>query len=327
MRTNWPGGDRELVWGLLAGDGSDRKFFRVSGGQFSAVALAGPDAAENRAYDLIGRHLWLKGGWGPEFLSSDREKGFFLLEDLGDRLLQAEALASGAGAAVAVYRPVVRLLAEVHARALDGFDPAWPFQTRRYDRELILQRETGYFLSAFVSGYLGLSPDRPGLDAEFAELAGKALAGTETVLMHRDFQSRNIMIKDALPRLVDFQGARLGPPGYDLASLLYDPYVRLGPEERRELFSQYLKDRADFGYDLDETAFRVSFRLLAVCRLLQALGAFGFLSRVKGKRGFEAYIPAALEALEGLMAGNEMNFINKLRGLLTESREKLEKPS
>ena len=206
-------------------------------------------------------------------------------------------------------------MARLHGRGLDGFDPAWCHQTRKYDRQLILERETGYFLSAFAFGLMNLSPQTDALTEEFEALADAALKGAETVLMHRDFQSRNVMIKEGRPRLVDFQGARPGPPAYDLASLLYDPYVDLSEELRGRMLGRYCEQRKEYGRFLQKS-FRKTYPFLAVCRLLQALGAYGFLTSVKGKFLFEKYIPAAVGRLSQLLEDDVFDFAPKLRKMI-----------
>ncbi|MEW5724191.1 MAG: phosphotransferase [Thermodesulfobacteriota bacterium] len=315
---NWEpaGGTGEgLVWESLSGDGSDRRFARVRAGDRTAVLVYGPDPAENRSYEMIGRHIWRAGKFGPEFLAADQALGLFLVEDLGSVSLQDYSAGTDEVFTLAIYGQVVGLLARFHERGLTDFDPAWCHQTPRYDRNLILKRETGYFLSAFVEGWLGRRDWPASLPAEFEALAAAALEGAETVLMHRDFQSRNVMIKQGRPRFIDFQGARPGPPGYDLASLLYDPYTPLSAGLEERIFNLYVRKRYAYG-GFDEKSFRAGYPYLAACRLLQALGAYGFLSRNKGKTSFEAFIPDALRSLERLIATPAFDFMPGLRELV-----------
>ena len=322
----WPvagSAPNDFAWTMLAGDGSDRGFYRICCDEHSAVLVVGPDRRENMAYEFIGRHLWRLGRWGPEIFAADHDSGLCLIEDLGRDMLQVLAADLAGDRMLELFRPVVALLADVHDRGLDGFDTRWCYQTVQYDRTLILERETGYFLSAFVRGYLGLDVNPAGLACEFEALAEAALGGDNHGLMHRDFQSRNVMVKDARPRLMDFQGARLGPAGYDLASSLFDPYVALTTEMRTKLFNYYLEVRQGrTGFPV--SAFLQSYPYLAACRLLQALGAFGHLTRVKGKGHFEKYIPVALSRLAELIRGPEFNDWPLLRGLIERLTNKME---
>lgn len=322
---NWGPHGREdaLDFQPLAGDGSDRCFIRVSQGPETAILVIGPNQAENRAYAAIGRHLWALDEAGPQFLAADVSAGLFLIEDLGSHHLIDLKQSLDPGRLEAAYGRVVDLLALVHDRGLEDFDPNWCFQTRAYDRDLILNAEAGYFLQAFVFGYLGMEADRAGLEPEFKTLAQKALAAGQEVLMHRDFQSRNIMIKNGRPRIIDFQGARLGPPGYDLASLLYDPYARLDRRLREALYQRYISKRRAPGFSPEP--FARSYPFLAVCRLMQALGAFGFLTKVKKKPGFKSYIPAALSGLHKILGSNDFDFAPNLCRLADRIIEEAEK--
>jgi aminoglycoside/choline kinase family phosphotransferase len=121
-------------------------------------------------------------------------------------------------------------------------------------------------------------------------------------LLHRDYQSQNLLVKDGRLRLVDFQGLRPGPLGYDLASLLWDPYVAIGAERRRELLTRYaaqVRERLDPALTTD--AVRAMVLAAALQRLQQALGAYGFLSVVKGRTGFLAHVPRALAHLREVL--------------------------
>ena len=320
--ANWVPADAEApILEPLAGDGSTRRFVRVRSGVETAIAVWGPDPSENRAYEMIGRHLWRLGRLGPEFLGCDQGAGLFLIEDLGDVPLADWAGRESDWGQGTMYGRTVALMADLHHRGLDGFDPDWCFQTRQYDRALILERETGYFLNAFVIGYLGQKTDADNLASEFDALAEKALAGTETVLMHRDFQSRNVMIKNGWPRLIDFQGARLGPPGYDLASLLYDPYAELEPKRRKAFSEYYVERRIASQPDFNEDRLFRSLPYLAASRLLQALGAYGYLTRVQKKPWFEKHIPAALRNLREILDETGFDFMPALRALINRAAE------
>ena len=114
----------------------------------------------------------------------------------------------------------------MQVRGAVSFDPKWCWDTPQYDRMLMLERESGYFLQAFWQDLLGME-EPPGLQEEFFELADRAARIPAGYFLHRDFQSRNIMIHGGEACIIDFQGGRLGPLAYDLASLLIDPYVAL----------------------------------------------------------------------------------------------------
>jgi len=286
---------------LLAGDGSDRQFFRLSGDP-SLILLYHPTppggrVTENDSYFLLGGHLSRRGLPVPEIFTYCREEGWMLLEDLGDLSLEgAVKEAPGEEARRGWYHQALKVLVDMQLKGREGFDPAWCFDTPEVDRPFLRERECGYFVWAFLKGCLGLDADAAALEPDFQHLLARALPGGPHFFLHRDFQSRNLFIKEGRVRVIDFQGGRLGPLGYDLAALLIDPYVALAPAFQEDLLEHYL-DLLTARLPLDRPRFREQYRYLALCRNLQALGAYGFLSRVKGKTYFEAYIPQALSSL------------------------------
>jgi len=131
-------------------------------------------------------------------------------------------------------------------------------------------------------------------------LAETASGAEIDFFLHRDFQSRNIMVSAGKIGILDWQGGRLGPLGYDLASLLIDPYTELSPHDRNEVYRSYLLLIKEHEPGWIEP-FKRYFPYLAIQRNLQILGAFSFLTKIRGKRYFEAYIPAALTTLYELL--------------------------
>lgn len=293
----------------LAGDGSSRRFWRVGRkngeGLCLAVAPAGlteQDMAEARAAHLIGTHLHQKGVRVPAQYGWDEEQGLLLFEDLGDMklhdLVEQSRQQSGEINLQQIrplYRQTVRQLASMQIGGAAGFDRDWCWDTREYDRSLMLQRESGYFLRAFWQELLGRQV-LPGIEEEFEQIAVAASQAPATFFLHRDFQSRNIMINKGQPYFIDFQGGRMGPLAYDLASLLIDPYCALPPLFQEELIQLYLEAVMAL-QPLDARQFRQQYSFLALQRNLQIIGAFSFLSRTKGKLFFSQFIAPALRSL------------------------------
>lgn len=174
-------------------------------------------------------------------------------------------------------------------------------QARIFDYDY-LRWETTYFLDRFVRGLRTLEiENRPALDDELHRLA-QAVFEKPRVIIHRDFQCQNIMVHAGGPRIIDYQGARMAPPAYDIASVLWDPYYRLDDAIRGRLLAYYLDEMSGARAPaFDERAFRES---LVACRLqrhMQALGAYGFLSG-KGKTYFLKHVPEALRLLKADVA-------------------------
>jgi aminoglycoside/choline kinase family phosphotransferase/dTDP-glucose pyrophosphorylase len=286
----------------LSGDGSDRHWFRLSCGPHHLIladhgippTLAG---SEVNAFIHIGKHFFQCGIPVPRIVAHDEFSGLVFLEDLGDcHLQQLVSQASHDDPIRRLYRQVIDTLLNLTVQAVTGFNPDWTCQSRSYDAELIIEKECRYFVDAFLNGYLNIDVCFDDLATEFERLAQRTLAHGIHGLIHRDFQSRNIMVREGRHYLIDFQGARSGPIQYDLASLLIDPYVGLNDNLRQYLLT-YAAQQAVIRLQCDSAQFIRGYRYCAVTRNLQMLGAFGFLSRVKGKSDFEAWIPAATAML------------------------------
>lgn len=310
---------------VLRGDGSDRRFFRLGANPSWLVVMPDPHApkglAEARAAAAIGRHLHGRGVAVPEIVGFDEESGLMLCEDLGDRLLHAEAeearrTNSNAGW-LAFYRQALTQLTILQVRGREGFQADWCWDTVHYDRQLMLERESGYFLRAFYHDYLGRSAVPVGLEEEFHALAAQVAAQPNEFLLHRDFQSRNLMLRNGRVRIIDFQGARFGPLAYDLASLLLDPYVGLSQEEQQGLLDDYLA-RLRSLVAIDEQLFRAGYQQVAVQRNLQIIGAFAFLSQRKKKRFFQPYLAPALRSLHSRLAGELAGVYPVLQAMVAE---------
>ncbi|MFH0994018.1 MAG: sugar phosphate nucleotidyltransferase [Pseudomonadota bacterium] len=287
----------------IAGDGSDRLWHRIATPRHSVVVAdhgihsRRDIRGECDAFLSIGRHLYEKGISVPRIYQGDAFAGLVLIEDIGDVHLQTVVRSSrNVNEISAWYRSAVKLLISLSLIGGSGFDPSWTYQTPVYDKALILEKECRYFVEAFLNRYLKLDIHAQDLMGEFDALACRALDGAMNGFMHRDFQSRNLMVKDNRLYAIDFQGGRIGPLQYDLASLLIDPYVDLDPSLQDRILKfciQALSDRVP----VDPISFTSAYRYCRITRNLQILGAFGYLTRVKGKSGFDAYIPTALRTL------------------------------
>ena len=155
------------------------------------------------------------------------------------------------------------------------------------------------------------------VEKELQELALRVDQEKLRLLLYRDFQSRNIMVGDFGFGLIDFQAARLGPPQYDLASLLIDPYVNMADRLQEELYDFYL-DILSGQISIKPKSFREHYEIIAFQRNLQILGAYAFLSRVKGKTYFEQYIPTALFSLKRRISGKIFQPYKNVRQLIAD---------
>jgi len=219
-----------------------------------------------------------------------------------------------------MYKRVIDILIRLHTDVTGHVGDCPILGSRVFDFDH-LRWETSYFMERFVRDLRGLDPSyRQDLDMEFHRLAARVAAFPKTIV-HRDCQSQNIMVKEAAePFLIDFQGARMGPPAYDLASLLWDPYAGLTPQLRQRLLLHYCRGRASFSAHFSEDAFMETLLPCRLQRHMQALGAFAYLSLVKGKRHFLKFIPACLSHLseEALLCRDEYPNLSRLLNTLRE---------
>lgn len=319
---------RGLCWEPLAGDGSERRWFRLEAGGRSLVMVdhglrPGPGVAEADAFVAIGRHLHAAGAPVPAIIFEDTFAGLVFLQDLGNlRLQEAAAREPGRDRVLGWYREIIDSLVAMAIEAGRGFDPAWAYQGPRYDRELILERECRYFVEAFLNRVAGLGASFDHFGEEFERIAENALQHGVRGFMHRDLQSRNIMRWQGRWYFIDFQGGRIGPLQYDLASLLIDPYMDLTAAEQEELLRHALR-RLAARLPVEPARFRRCYAHCALARNLQVLGAFGFLGTVKGKPFFTRFIPAALARLNARLAALDPERFPRLRQAVAAAMAKL----
>ena len=280
--------------------GSDRRFYRVRCGPEQSLILVkyNLERAENRHYVRIAEFLTEHGIAAPKIYFHDAEEGLIWIEDLGESDLFSFRddtwLVRGA-----LYRSALDEIAKLH----DLPESEWAELHGEMPPEFnatLYRWEQNYFFENCLGRIFGFDEARQRELASLPALENIAerLAELPRVLVHRDFQSQNIIVRSGHAYFIDFQGMRPGLAEYDLASLLFDPYVRFLPAEREELYSYYMERRG-----LSPTRqMRETLRLCAMQRLMQALGAYGFLGLVKGSQHFLTHVPAALHSLRNLIA-------------------------
>lgn len=302
--------DADIQVSALTGDGSSRRFWRIGCGNKSlCLAVAPPsleakDMAEAKASRYIGLHLFERGVRVPTQYAWNEEHGVLLFEDLGDSklyglVLEKQGTEEFSGMITPLYKQVLKGLVHMQVQGAEGFDSGWCWDTPSYDKNVMLERESGYFLHAFWQELMGRE-EPAGLQEEFIYLADQAALIPAGFFLHRDFQSRNIMLYQDEPYFIDFQGGRLGPLGYDLASLLIDPYVTLSDDFQVELLEIYL-DELEEVVPVDRRKFINEYLLLALQRNLQIVGAFAFLSKQRKKVFFSQFLRPALVSLNRLL--------------------------
>ncbi len=292
--------------------GSHRAYFRMEWGRGSTAIVVDydPRREENAYFADIAAFLADIGVPVPRVIRHDPAARLMVVEDLGGRDLWSFR-ETGRETRMDLYRKTLLAIHRLHSFPVASFPSQRVRLMERFGPGLY-RWERDYFRTHFVRDVCGIEIE-PGLGQELeAELSALAdrLAEKKTSLIHRDLQSQNVMIRDGTPFFIDFQGMRFGCAYYDLGSLLCDPYVRLSDGDRDELLSFYY---ALPGQDVDRAFFENAFWEASAQRLMQALGAYGFLGRKSGLDEFVAHIPAGLDNL--LCATGHVRSLPRLREL------------
>lgn len=283
--------------------GSDRDYYRVATGGADSLILVqyGGQREENRHYVSIARFLEGEGIHVPRIYFHDEEQGLIWMEDLGGVDLWEHRVEAWPRLA-ALYRRALDQAFLLHTRACRSPAVEALRLEREFNAELYLW-EQNYFFENCLERYFKVDAAIVNLHRRSAPLEKIAveLGARPRVLVHRDFQSQNIMIRNEDAFLIDFQGLRPGLAQYDLASIIYDPYVALTGAQRNELLDYYIGKCRDAGVEMPPD-FRRVFDLCAMQRLMQALGAYGFLGLVKERMQFLNYIQPALASLREVVS-------------------------
>jgi N-acetylmuramate 1-kinase len=295
--------------------GSDRKYYRIRVTDEHSLILVryGDSREENRYYCAIAEFLADLGIHVPEIYHHDEEERLIWMEDLGETDLWT---CRGVGWEMlrGYYNLTLDEMAALHTRGCEALGRTELTLQAEFNAELYAW-EQHYFFENCVGRVFGRT-EGPGADSERLAEVCRALGEKKRVLVHRDFQSQNVLINRGEAWLIDFQGLRPGLPQYDLASLVYDPYMTLESDEREELINAYIGKVLDAGGDI-ETDFRRTLDLCAMQRLMQALGAYGYLGLVRERPAFLEHIPAALKSLREVLARlpeleETLNLVNQL---------------
>jgi aminoglycoside/choline kinase family phosphotransferase len=286
----------------LHGDASSRRLVRLHGAAGTAIGVHGPDPLENRAFLSFSRSFRAAGLPVPEIYGDDAAAGVYLEEDLGESTL-FDLLSAGRqgpaldAATVRVYREAMRLLPRFQIEAGRTLDYTVCYPRASFDRQSILW-DLNYFKYYFVK-LAGVPFGEQALEDDFGRFAELLLAAPRDHFLYRDFQSRNIMVKDGRPWFIDYQGGRRGALQYDVASILFDAKADLPSDLRDELLEEYLRS-AEAIAPLDRSAFMALYPFFVYVRIFQALGAYGLRGYYERKVRFLASIPYAIHNLERL---------------------------
>ena len=300
--------------------GSPRRYYRLTADGHSLIGAVGTSSQENEAFIAIARQMRKQGLPAPEVCTVSADRMRYLQEDLGDTslfslLMEAQQRGGYDASDMELLRSVVRLLPDIQWGTADGFD----FTACHPSPELNhrgIQWDLHYFKYCFLKA-TGMEFDEEQLEDDFYRLATTLLKENDGCFMYRDFQSRNVMIRDGKPWLIDFQGGRRGPIEYDLVSFLWQARARFSPAMREELIGEYLSSAQRYR-SFDEATFRHRLHYFVLFRTLQVLGAYGYRGYYERKAHFVQSIPMAIDNLRALLAENDFADLPYLTAMLRE---------
>ncbi len=283
--------------------GSGRKIIRLANEKVSAIGILYGVREENIAFLEFSKHFRRHGLPVPEIYAEDLSHGAYLEEDFGDTTLFEFLSKNRAGGNIApqvieAYRKVVAVLPRFQVEAGRDLDYSVCYPNPSFDRQSIAW-DLNYFKYYFLR-LAGIPFNEQALEDDFSRLTEFLLNAPRDYFLYRDFQSRNIMLRNGDPFFVDYQGGRKGALQYDIASLLYDAKADLPPDLRQQLLDHYLDRLAGF-IKLDRPAFMKHFYAYVYIRIMQALGAYGFRGFYERKAHFLQSVPYALKNLRWLL--------------------------
>ncbi len=295
-----PAGEVQPLQGQLGGSG--RKIVRLAGGGSSAIGILHNVREENVAFVEFSRHFRRHGLPVPEIYEEELSEGAYLEEDLGDETLFQFLMENRDGASIAprvveAYRKVVAVLPRFQVEAGRDLNYKVCYPRAKFDRQSI-----GWDLNYFKYYFLrlaGVPFNEQALEDDFGRLTKFLLSASQDYFLYRDFQSRNIMLRDGQPWFVDYQGGRRGALQYDVASLLYDGKADLPRELREELLDAYLERLAGL-VKIERAEFMKHYYAYVYVRIMQALGAYGYRGFYERKEHFLQSVPYALGNLRWL---------------------------
>jgi aminoglycoside/choline kinase family phosphotransferase len=287
----------------LKGDGSNRKLFRLRDKNRSVIGVYGPDHRENEAFLTFSRHFYKSKLPVPEIYAENLSQGIYLEEDLGDvtlfeHLSKNRSKIGPSQKTVDVYIRAAQMLPRFQINAGKTLNYAFCYPHSSFDKKSML-----WDLNHFKYYFLTLAHipfDEQALEEDFERFSEFLIGADSSYFLYRDFQSRNIMVRNGKPYFIDYQGGRRGALQYDIASLAFDAKADLSHSLREELLKVYLDTASEMTL-INRSAFMKYYPGYVLIRILQALGAYGLRGFYERKTHFLQSIPYALKNLSWLL--------------------------
>ncbi len=282
---------------MLKQQGSNRVYTRETDANGrSVIRVVGTNRDENRAFIYMARHFHDLGLPVPEVLWVSDDEMSYTQEDLGDTILFDHLDDTS------LLERTMRALAHVQVEGAQNFDWSYCFPVPAFD-ERSIRWDLNYFKYCFLKG-TKIEFSEPKLEDDFDTIVKNLLSTINyqlSTFLYRDFQSRNVMIRDGQPYFIDFQGGRRGPTQYDVASFLWQAKANFSPALRERLIDAYLDEMSTINYQLSTNAWKASLPHFVLLRTLQVLGAYGYRGYFERKPHFLESIPLALKNLRDIL--------------------------
>lgn len=299
----------------MPSSGSNRRYFRIHG-ETNLIGVIGTCREENDAFVYMTGHFREKGLRTPRIVAVSDDRMSYLQEDLGDTMLfkaieKGRLTRSFSAEERDLLVKTVRALPDIQFAGAVGLDFNYCYPTAQFDVRTIMW-DLNYFKYCFLKA-TGIEFLEDRLEDDFQALAGVLMRSQSGTFMYRDFQSRNVMIKDGEPWFIDFQGGRKGPFYYDVASFLWQAKANYPESLRQELLGVYIDSLRKYQY-IDERYFMEQLRHFVLFRTLQVLGAYGFRGYFEKKPHFMQSVPFAIANLRALLDNpySEYPYLNKV---------------
>lgn len=271
--------------------GSNRRYFRLHGAK-DAIGVIGTSADENKAFIYLDKHFREYNLPVPEIYAVADDWMAYIQEDLGDTSLFSVRHN------ILLLKETISKLPDFQFLGAKGLDFTKCYPVPEFDKQAILW-DLYYFKYCFLNTE-NIPYREDLLEKDFRLMADRLSNQDGNTFMYRDFQSRNVMIKDGKPYFIDFQGGRRGPFEYDVVSFLWQAKAGFSDDLKETLVKEYLTSASRY-IEIDESEFNTRLREFALLRTLQVLGAYGFRGKFERKPHFQQSIPMAVANLKTII--------------------------
>ena len=308
----------------LTGSGSNRRYSRLEMDGRTCIGVVGTDVKENEAFIALSRHFRSKGLPVPEVFEVSPDGMEYIQEDLGGELLADRVAAAHKTGGMTPDSPLadllcrtVALLPKIQVEGAQGLDFSICYPQPSFDRRMVMF-DLNYFKYCFLKPS-GVEFNEIQLQDDFERFADDLLACESEAFMYRDFNARNVMIRDEQPWFIDFQGGRRGPVHYDLASFVWQARARYPQWLKERMVESYVSALSEY-MEVDRNEFDSDLLLFRLFRSLQVLGAYGFRGLIENKANFVVCIPQALSDLKILLSElpGSYPYLTEILGKMTD---------